>query len=108
MGNSRVDVEARGVQPVRTPELNRLEGQVAISNQNIVLAEAQYRQARALVDTAALLEALSMLAANALEATPEGGHIRVSARRNRGGKARSWQHELGQAGRWSALHCPRE
>ena len=32
------------------PELNRLEGQVAISNQNIVLAEAQYRQARALVE----------------------------------------------------------
>ena len=31
------------------PELNRLEEQVAISNQNIALAAAQYRQARALV-----------------------------------------------------------
>ena len=32
------------------PELNRLEEQVAISNQNIALAAAQYRQARALVE----------------------------------------------------------
>jgi NodT family efflux transporter outer membrane factor (OMF) lipoprotein len=34
------------------PDLNRLEEQVAISNQNIALASAQYRQARALVEGA--------------------------------------------------------
>ena len=32
------------------PTLNELEGQVVISNQNIALAEAQFRQARALTD----------------------------------------------------------
>ena len=32
------------------PELSRLEEQVAITNQNIALAEAQFRQARALVE----------------------------------------------------------
>jgi len=34
------------------PLLNSLEGEVAISNQNVVAAEAQYRQAKALVEAA--------------------------------------------------------
>ncbi len=36
----------------KDPELNRFEEQVNISNQNIAVAEAQFRQARALVQTA--------------------------------------------------------
>ncbi|MBS0357654.1 MAG: efflux transporter outer membrane subunit [Proteobacteria bacterium] len=36
----------------RVPELNELESQLNISNQTIATAEAQYRQARALVDEA--------------------------------------------------------
>ena len=31
------------------PQLNQLESQIAVSNQNLKIAEAQYREARAMV-----------------------------------------------------------
>lgn len=54
------------------PDLNRLEEQVVISNQNIALAAAQYRQARALAEgsRAALYPAVTVGASATRSSTP--------------------------------------
>ena len=73
----------------KDPVLNELMSQVSVSNQNIIAAEAQYRQAKALVSSAqaGLFPSITLEAASGKGSTP-------SSRFQSAGVAASWEPDL--------------